>query len=137
VAVVIDPRVTTGDAVRAELRGAKRDVRGLAFQVLLLLCLLLPLLVLIVLLMRVISGAWSVFSDRGTDFLTTGLASDPAQAGVWQGLVGSFGIAVACILLTFPVGIARRNARQNSTRPKKPIHADTRKPEIRVPGVTV
>ena len=59
-AVVIDPQVTTAEAVRGELRGAKRDVRGLAFQFVLLLCLLFPLLVLITLLTRVISQAWPV-----------------------------------------------------------------------------
>jgi phosphate transport system permease protein len=119
VAVVVDPRVTTGDAVRAELRSGKRDARGLAFQVLLLLCLLLPLLVLVVLLTRVISQAWGVFQDRGSDFLTTGLASDPAQAGVWQGLIGSFGIAVACILLTFPVGIGAAIYLEEYARPNR------------------
>jgi phosphate transport system permease protein len=119
VAVVIDPEVTTADAVRAELRGVRRDVRGLGFQVLLLLCLFLPLLVLIILLTRVISGAWGVFEDRGSDFLTSGLASDPGKAGVWQGLVGSSGIAVACILLTFPVGIGAAIYLEEYARPSR------------------
>jgi phosphate transport system permease protein len=119
VAVVIDAELTTGDAVRAELRAGRRDVRGLGFQVLLLVCLLLPLLVLIILLTRVISQAWVVFHERGTDFLTSDLASDPAQAGVWQGLIGSLGIAVACILLTFPVGIGAAIYLEEYARPSR------------------
>jgi phosphate transport system permease protein len=119
VSVVIDPDVSASDAVRAELRSGRRDVRGLAFQALLLLCLLLPLLVLIILLTRVISGAWGVVQDRGTDFLTSDLASDPAKAGVWQGLIGSLGIAVACILLTFPVGIGAAIYLEEYARPSR------------------
>ena len=118
-AVVVDPGIVTTDVVRGSLTDTKRDVKGLVFQGVLLLCLIFPLLVLITLLARVISQALPVVQDRGTDFLTSNLASDPAQAGVWQGLVGSFAIAVACIALAFPVGIGAAVYLEEYARPNR------------------
>jgi phosphate transport system permease protein len=46
-----------------------------------------------------------VLTDRGGDFLTSTLSADPAGAGVWQGLKGSFWIAAFVVAFAFPVGI--------------------------------
>ena len=47
-----------------------------------------------------------VFQERGVDFLTSGLSSNPANAGVAQGIVGTAILAVLVSLLAFPLGIA-------------------------------
>jgi phosphate transport system permease protein len=46
-----------------------------------------------------------VLAERGTDFLTSGLSSDPAQAGVGQGLIGTALLAAIVALVAFPIGI--------------------------------
>ena len=94
------------DAVRARLAGGRGDMRGRAFQVLLLSSLALALLVLGVLLVDVVTGGWDVLSGRLGDFLTSRLSSTPSRAGVAQALSGSFWIAVFVVGLAFPIGIA-------------------------------
>ncbi len=94
------------DAVRARLVRGRGDVRGRLFQVALLGCLGLAMLVLAVLLYEVITVGWEVLSTRLGGFLTGRLSSNPARAGVSQGLRGSFWIAVFVVLLAFPIGIA-------------------------------
>ena len=46
-----------------------------------------------------------VLIERGVDFLTSPLSSNPERAGVAQGIVGTALLAVARRLLAFPVGI--------------------------------
>ena len=46
-----------------------------------------------------------VFAERGTDFLTSPLSSNPAKAGVAQGIVGTTMLAVIVALIAFPIGI--------------------------------
>lgn len=90
-------------------RGARaRRVRALelGFQGLLLLMLLTSLAFLLVLLGDVLVKAIPVFRERGTDVLTSGLAARASQAGVWQGIKGSFLLAVITAVVAFPVGIA-------------------------------
>ena len=98
--------VTAGDVVALGLKGRRFDWRSYLFQGALLLSLLISLSFLVVLLMEVIQGGLSVFTDRGTDFLEKGLSSLPQTAGVWQGLVGSFYIAIFVIVIAFPLGVA-------------------------------
>jgi phosphate transport system permease protein len=71
----------------------------------LLLLLLFSLLILITLLGQVVSGGLSVLTDRGSDFLGSGISSLPERAGVMQGLVGSFLMMVFVVLVAFPLGI--------------------------------
>jgi phosphate transport system permease protein len=47
-----------------------------------------------------------VLAERGTDFLTSPLSSDPAKAGVSQALWGTFWIGVIVVVTAFPLGIA-------------------------------
>ena len=101
-----DPETSARPPIERQLTGGKADPKGAAFQTLLLVALGLSVLVLAVLLADVVDGAWSVFADRGLDFLTSNLASQPGDAGVRQGLVGTFWIAVFVALIAFPMGVA-------------------------------
>ena len=97
---------SAADEVRARLRGRRLDVAGIVLRTLLQLAVALSVLVLLVLLRDVVSTGASVFTDRGGDFFAEGLASFGADAGIHQGLVGTFWIGVLVIVLAFPVGIA-------------------------------
>jgi phosphate transport system permease protein len=92
-------------AVQRSLAGAGRDWIGLVFALLLLGALLFSLVTLIVLLVDQVTRALPVFQERGVDFLTSGLSSDPAEAGVAQGIVGSLFIGLLVSVLCFPLGI--------------------------------
>lgn len=95
------PRV----AVDRSLRATRRDTWGLVFQVLLLLSLLFSLAILLVLLADVVSRAMPVFTERGVEFLTASLSSNPARAGVLQGIVGTAVLGVLVALVAFPIGL--------------------------------
>lgn len=105
-AVTSSIRASSATAVRASLTSGKRDVRGILFATLLLLCLLASLLALIVLMWDVVAQAIPVFEKRSTGFLTNDLASSPDRAGVSQGIWGSLVIAAFVVVIAFPVGIA-------------------------------
>lgn len=97
---------TAGKAVNANLSG-KRDWWGLVFQTILGLALVVALLVLIALIASlIVDGGAKVLSDRGADFLTSDLSSDPTEAGIRQAIIGTFLIAVIVALVAFPLGIA-------------------------------
>jgi len=87
------------------LAGRGRDWRGLLFEGVLLVSLLVSLLVLVALILDQASRGLPVLLDRGTDFLTAPLSSNPAKAGVGQGIVGSFLICLLVALVAFPIGI--------------------------------
>ena len=95
----------TRDAVGKQLRSGRADVSGVAFQVLLLVALVITIAVLGILLLDVWTGGWSVLSTRLGDFLNGTLSSRSERAGVFQGIRGSFWIAVFTIVLAFPLGI--------------------------------
>jgi phosphate transport system permease protein len=97
---------STRTAVLAGIEGKRRDGLGTAFRWMLLASLLLCLIVLGVLLADVVTGGWEVLSTRLGDFLTSPLRSRAAEAGVVQGLQGSFWIAIFTVVLAFPIGIA-------------------------------
>ena len=87
------------------LAGRGRDWRGLLFEGVLLVSLLVSLLVLVTLLLDQASRGLPVLLDRGTDFLTAPLSSNPAKAGVGQGIIGSFLVCLLVALIAFPIGI--------------------------------
>ena len=93
-------------AVRAGLAPRRRDFGGLVFQVLLLGSLLITLAILFTLVADVVRRALPVFLERGPGFLGGSLSSDPAKAGVLQGIFGTLGLGVMVAILAFPVGIA-------------------------------
>lgn len=92
--------------VRGSLKSTKRDWAGTVFQLLLLGSLLFSLLVLFILIADVLVRALPVFAERGTGFLTSPLSSNPARAGVSQGIVGTFVLAILVPIIAFPIGIA-------------------------------
>jgi len=47
-----------------------------------------------------------VFAERGTDFLTSSLSSNPAKAGVAQGIIGTAILGVIVAVTAFPFGLA-------------------------------
>jgi phosphate transport system permease protein len=99
---------TPSIAIGAGDRSVRRhgvDVRGLLFAGALLLALLFSLAVLAVLIGTQLSQAIPVFAERGVDFLTSDLSSNPANAGVAQGIVGTALLVMIVALAAFPVGI--------------------------------
>jgi phosphate transport system permease protein len=92
-------------AVSAAITGRRSDVKGRTFEALLLACLFISLLVLGILLLTVFTDGSGVYSDRGFDFLDGALSSRASRAGISQGIVGSFWIAVSVIVLAVPLGI--------------------------------
>ena len=100
---------SSSDAVRGSvagsLSGRRVDVGGRAFEIALLSCLFVCLLLLGALILTIIGDGSGVYADRGWSFLDSGLSSREARAGISQGIVGSFWIAVSVIVLAFPIGI--------------------------------
>ena len=96
----------TGAAVREGLTGHRRDVSGTVFLVLLLGSLLFSLAILFILLADVMSKGLPVFAERGTDFLTSPLSSNPAKAGVVQGIIGTAILGAIVAVTAFPFGLA-------------------------------
>ena len=90
-------------------------------RALLLLALLTSFLVLGVLLLDVLQTGWPVLSTRLGDFLTSPLRSLPEEAGVYQGLVGSFWIAVMVAVIAFPLGHRGRRV-PRGVRAEEPVH---------------
>ncbi len=82
------------------------DWAGKVFQAMLVAALGFSVLVLAVLILEVVGTGSSVFTDRAGDFLTGRLRTRADEAGLYQGLVGSFWICVFVVALAFPLGIA-------------------------------
>lgn len=93
------------EAVRAGLEGRKADVSGLLFRLALLVALAFSLLVLGVLLVSIINDGQGVLTERFGDFVSGTLRSLPGEAGIAQGLRGTFWIGVFVVVLAFPLGI--------------------------------
>jgi phosphate transport system permease protein len=81
------------------------DWRGIAFQVLLLFSLLFSLAVLATLIFDIVQRASPVLAERGTDILTRPTSSQPAKAGVAQGIFGTAMMAAFVAVFAFPIGI--------------------------------
>ena len=89
------------------------------FSILLLGALLLTLVILVTLLVDQLSRALPVFQERGIDFLTSPLSSDPSKAGVAQGIVGSIVIGVLVSVFCFPLGIVTAVYLEEYAKPNK------------------
>ena len=92
-------------AVDRSLQGTRVDVVGYVFAGLRLISLLFTLAILAVLVGDPLQRGLPVLIERGVDFLTSPLSSNPERAGVAQGLVGTALLAVLVSLLAFPVGV--------------------------------
>lgn len=92
--------------VAEALRGRRSsDLRGRIFEAGLLASLLGCLLVLGVLIVTVVTDGLPVFTERGMKFLDGSLSSIPGRAGISQGIVGTFWIAVSVVVLAVPFGV--------------------------------
>jgi phosphate transport system permease protein len=91
--------------VRHAISGKRTDVKGWLFEAALLACLFLSLAVLVLLLTTVVRNGMPVYTDRGWDFLDGGLSSFATRAGIAQGIIGSFWIAVCVFVVAVPIGI--------------------------------
>jgi phosphate transport system permease protein len=92
-------------AVDRSLQGKRVDVVGYVFAGILLISLLFTLAILAVLVGDQLQRGLPVLIERGVDFLTSPLSSNPERAGVAQGIVGTALLAVLVSLLAFPVGV--------------------------------
>lgn len=89
------------------LTGTRRDVKGRLVELLLLALLVASLVVLITLVVDLLQRSWSVWTDRPGDFLSSRTdISNPARAGVWQGIRGTLTLCVVVAVFAFPLGIA-------------------------------
>jgi phosphate transport system permease protein len=93
--------ITTGITKRG------RDVRGRLVEGVLLVALSLSLIILVVLIVDLLRRSWSVWTERPGDFLTGNLNSqNAAEAGVWQGIIGTLYLMLIVVVVAFPLGIA-------------------------------
>jgi phosphate transport system permease protein len=99
------PAAPSQQELTSSLRTRRFDGVSRAFELLLLLSLVFALLVLIILIADVLRDGWSVFTDRGTGFLTSNLSSSPRRAGVAQAIVGSLLLSAITALIAFPIGV--------------------------------
>jgi phosphate transport system permease protein len=81
------------------------DTAGLVFAGALLFALVFSLAILAVLIGTQLSQALPVFSERGLDFLTSDLSSNPANAGVAQGLIGTALLVTTVAITAIPIGV--------------------------------
>ena len=94
-------------AVERALIGTKRPLGELVFQGVLFSALLVALAVLVWLLSDVFTRSLPVWTERGLPSFATGnLSSDPAKAGVAQGIFGSVMLMLIVVGTAIPVGIA-------------------------------
>lgn len=102
----IDVRPTaTQEAVRRALQGGRFNFGQAWFQWLLFGSLLAALGVLISLLADVFRLGGPALVERGADFLSSGTSSNPAIAGVGQGIFGSLLVIGFVVVFAFPVGV--------------------------------
>jgi len=95
--------VTTG-SVRRSLHRTGPHWPSLIFLGLLAFSLLVTLMALLFLLVDILNRGLPVLMERGMDFLTSPLSSDPAKAGVSQALWGTIWIGVIVVIVAFPLG---------------------------------
>jgi phosphate transport system permease protein len=96
---------TTALVVQRSLAGHGPDWRGTIFAVLLLGSIVSTLAILIALIGDQLARGLPVYQERGLDFLTSGLSSNPEQAGIAQGIIGTIVIGLLVSLFCFPLGI--------------------------------
>jgi len=94
-------------AVERALKGKTRPRGEYLFEGFLFVSLIIALGVLIWLLTDVFLRSIPVWQERGlVSFVTSPLSSDPAKAGISQGLFGSILLMFIVIILTIPIGAA-------------------------------
>jgi phosphate transport system permease protein len=92
-------------SVAQAIEGRRHDLRGRLFELALAACLIISLLVLIVMLYDVLGNGLGVYRERPRAFLNGGLSSSADRAGIAQGIIGSFWIAVSVCVVSIPLGV--------------------------------
>jgi phosphate transport system permease protein len=92
--------------VHRSLRRTGPHWPSVIFLTLLAFSLLVTLLALLFLLIDILNRGLPVLLERGVDFLTSPLSSDPAKAGGSQALWGTLWIGIIVVLTAFPFGVA-------------------------------
>lgn len=107
------------ELVAARITGRRTDTAGVVFRLVLITALFFAVLILAVLLIDQVTTGWSSLTDRPCevggepqtcgvmDFLTGTLRANPDDAliGIGQGLIGTFWIGVAVVVVAFPIGV--------------------------------
>src|SRR5215207_9688813 len=101
----IGPRVAER-SVRDQLTRGGTDWAGTVFVVLLIASLGFSILVLVTLMFDVLQTGMPVLLERFADFMTGTLRTRADEAGLYQGIIGSFWICAFVVVLAFPLGIA-------------------------------
>ncbi len=104
-ATMTTPSISIGTARPLRPTPGRRRRRPASSPALCCFGLLFSLAVLAVLVGTQLCAALPVFAERGVDFLTSDLSSNPANAGVAQGLIGTALLVVIVALVAFPIGI--------------------------------
>jgi phosphate transport system permease protein len=99
----VGPRIER--SVADQLTKGGIDWIGNVFKWVLIASLGFSVLVLAVLMIDVVSTGSPVLTSRLGDFLTGTLRTQAPEAGLYQGIVGSFWICVFVVVLAFPLGI--------------------------------
>jgi phosphate transport system permease protein len=95
----------TAGTARGTLQQGRPDIAGTVFAIVMLFSLLFSLGVLAVLIGDQLARGLPVLAERGTDFLTSDLSSNPSRAGLAQGLIGTALLCAIVALVAFPIGI--------------------------------
>jgi phosphate transport system permease protein len=93
-------------SVRDQLTRVGADWAGTIFVVLLLASLAFSILVLATLMVDVLQTGMPVLLERFGDFMTGTLRTQADEAGLYQGIIGTFWICAFVVVLSFPLGIA-------------------------------
>lgn len=96
---------STQDLVAASIQGKKFDVVGAVVALGLMLTVFVSVGILVTLVGDMLIKGWSVFAERGLDFVTSPLSPDPARAGLSQGIFGSIVLMVFVVVVAFPLGV--------------------------------
>ncbi len=103
------PRAETESATQPTLDQLRKkptaDLGGQIFLGLLLIAVGTAFAMVGTVLVSVVSDGFEVLSTQFWDFLSNPSSSDPAKAGVAQGIRGSLLIALVVVLVAFPLGI--------------------------------
>jgi phosphate transport system permease protein len=93
------------EQVRRQLSGSRTDLAGRVFVVLIILATAASVFILAVLVYDMWSTGEGTLTGRLGDFLTGSLTSQPEDAGLLQGLRGTFFIGLFTVVFAFPFGI--------------------------------
>ena len=93
-------------SVADQLTRGGADWAGGVFRLLLIASLGVSILVLAALISDVTGTGMGVLTDRFGDFMTGTLRTRASEAGLYQGIIGSFWICSFVVILAFPLGIA-------------------------------